>query len=111
MASSSSGDDIDPCIDQFRCILRHQIDVLPRCAKFDREILAFNETAASQFVQKLHVYRRIARNQYQKAQTIGPPRLLRQRSERPCDTCAQKRDKLAPPHRFPRAETGSAPFR
>jgi hypothetical protein len=28
--------------------------------------------------------------------------LLRQRSERPCDTRAQECDKLAPPHRFPR---------
>jgi hypothetical protein len=26
-------------------------------------------------------------------------------SERPCDTRAYKRDKLAPPHHFPRAET------
>jgi hypothetical protein len=29
---------------------------------------------------------------------IGPPRLLRHRSERPCDSSAHKGDKLAPPH-------------
>jgi hypothetical protein len=33
-----------------------------------------------------------------------PGPLLRQRSERPCDTRAKKRDELAPPHRFPSAE-------
>jgi hypothetical protein len=32
--------------------LRNQIDVLPICAIFDREVLAFNETAASQSVKK-----------------------------------------------------------
>src|SRR4029077_19470447 len=38
-------------------------------------------------------------------QTTGPPRLLlRQRSERPCDTRAKKRDEFAPPHHFPSAE-------
>ena len=37
----------------------------------------------------------------QATQAIGPPRLLRHRSERPCDTRAHKRDKLAPPHTFP----------
>ena len=36
------------------------------------------------------------------------PRLLRHRSERPCYTRAHKRDELAQPHRFPRAETYSA---
>ena len=51
----SNYDDIDPCIDQFRRILRNQINVLPICAIFHREILAFNETEASQFVQKVRV--------------------------------------------------------
>ena len=50
-----SCDDIDPCLDQLRCILRNQIDVLPICAIFDREVLAFNETAASQFVEESYV--------------------------------------------------------
>src|SRR5476651_1509420 len=31
---------------------------------------------------------------------IDPPRLLRCRSERPCDTRAKKRDELPPPHRL-----------
>jgi hypothetical protein len=39
------------------------------------------------------------------------PRLLRRRSQRPCDTRAQKRDELAPPHRLPRAETLSCLLR
>jgi hypothetical protein len=39
------------------------------------------------------------------AEPIGPPRLLRHGSERPCDTRAHKRDEFAPPHRSPRAET------
>ena len=33
-----------------------------------------------------------------------------QRGERPCNSRAHNRDELAPPHRFPRAETGSAPL-
>jgi hypothetical protein len=44
-------------------------------------------------------YRHIARNQYQKTQAVCPPRLLRHRSERPCDTRAGKRNELAPPRR------------
>jgi hypothetical protein len=72
--------------------------------------LTFDETAASKFVKESHVYSRIARTRQQTTQTIGPPRFLRQRRERPCDTRArQKPDKLAPPHRrfpVPRSDRG-----
>jgi len=50
-----SCDEIDPCLYQLGCILRDQIDVFPKCAIFDREVLAFNETAASQSVKKSYV--------------------------------------------------------
>jgi hypothetical protein len=40
--------------------LRNQIDVLPICAKFDREVLALNEAAASQFGEQSQRRRRIA---------------------------------------------------
>jgi hypothetical protein len=91
--------------------LRDQIDVLRICAKFNREILTINETPASQFVEKNYVYRVIARRRQQATETINPPRLLRQRGERPCDARAQKRDELAPPHivSSPPAETLVAP--
>jgi hypothetical protein len=75
--------------------------MLPERAIFDREVLAFNEPPATQLVEKGF----IPRTRSQATKAIGPPRLLRQRSERPCDTRAHERDKLAPPHRFPRAET------
>jgi hypothetical protein len=48
--------------------------------------------------------RRIAWTGRNGAEAVGTPRLLRRRSERPCNTRAHKRDELAPPHRFPRAE-------
>jgi hypothetical protein len=78
--------------------LRNQINALPKRTIFNREILAFNEATASQLVEEGQVYRLTARSRYQETQTIGPPRLLRHRSERTCDRAAYKRNKLAPPH-------------
>jgi hypothetical protein len=82
--------------------LRDLINVFPICAIFDREVLAFDEAVASQFLEKGHDTgeKQIARLRQQDTQTIGPPRLLRYRSERPCGTRARKGDELAPPHRF-----------
>jgi hypothetical protein len=57
----SSCDDIDPRFDQLGGILRNQIDVLHVYAIFESEVLAFNETEASQFVKKNYVSRRIGR--------------------------------------------------
>jgi hypothetical protein len=100
-----SCDEIDPCVYQLSRVLRDQIDVLPKRAKFDREVLPFSEPAATQSVEKRYVYRRIARNRRQDAKAIGPPWLLSHRSERPYDTRAHKRDKLAPPHSAPPSTT------
>ena len=54
-------DDIGLGFDQLRRILRNQIDVRCKSAVINREVLALNETAASQFLEKSHVYRHIAR--------------------------------------------------
>ena len=73
------------------------------CAIFDREILAFNEAMTAQFLEERHGHiARCTRCTKQATQTICPPRLLRHRRERPCDTRAHEREELAPPHRFPR---------
>jgi hypothetical protein len=48
--------------------------------------LAFNETVASKFFKKSHVYRHIARKGQQDTQTIDPHRLLRDRGDRACKT-------------------------
>jgi len=58
---SSGCDDIDPCLRQFRRILRNQIKVQPICAPFHLQVLAFNETMASKFFHESHVYWHIAR--------------------------------------------------
>jgi hypothetical protein len=92
--------------DQLARIFRTQLDVWPKLVAFDREVLAANEAPASHLVRQSNIYgRAFAREWGYDTITIGPPRLLRHRSERPCNTRAHKRDKLAPPHRFPRAET------
>ena len=77
----------------------------------DCEILALNEAQSPKFIEHRDKRWRNAWNGGQAPNAIGPPRLLRHRSERPCDTRAHKRDKLAPPHRFPRAETLFVPCR
>jgi hypothetical protein len=47
--------------DQLRRILRNKIDVQPKIAVIDGEVLAFNEAAASQLVEKSNERRHIAR--------------------------------------------------
>ena len=70
-----------------------------KCAPLDREVLPLDETAASKFVQKGYVYRRMLRKRQQDTQTIGAPRLLRPRCKRPRDCgAAEQRDELTPPH-------------
>jgi len=60
---------------------RRQARVRRQC-----QVSAFNEAVAPQFIEKNNVYRVIARRRKQATQTIGPPRFLRQLSERPRDT-------------------------
>src|SRR6266852_2347298 len=73
-----------------------------KCAEIDIEVFAFDETGPLQFIKKSS--RRIGRlnsDRIEEPKAIGPPRLLSQYSERPCDTRAKKADKLTPSHRFP----------
>jgi hypothetical protein len=52
-----------------------------------------------QLVEHGNMIRRAARTEMQAAEAIGPARLLRVRSERPCSRCAaEKPEKLAPFH-------------
>jgi hypothetical protein len=48
----SAPDDIDSVFDQLRRIFRNQINVWPKIAVIDREVLAFNEAAAWQLVEE-----------------------------------------------------------
>jgi len=43
----------------------------------DREVLAFDETGAPEFLKQRDMMRRIARTAVQAAEAVGPPRLLR----------------------------------
>jgi hypothetical protein len=54
-------DDVDPCTDQLRRILRKQINLLPECAPFDGKVLPLDETVASKFLQEGDIHRHIAR--------------------------------------------------
>ena len=52
-----------------------------------------------QLVEHGNMIRRAVRTEMQAAEAIGPARLLRVRSERPCSRCAaEKPEKLAPFH-------------
>ncbi len=95
----ASIDDIDPGFDQLRRILRNQIDVRRKCAIIDREVLAFNETAASQFVEKksrlkAHRAETETSNPDDRSAPLAAPRRERPRSGR----AAEKGDELAPSH-------------
>jgi class 3 adenylate cyclase/predicted ATPase len=70
----------------------------------DREVLTFNKALPPHSFKECS--RRIVAtwSGKQDAEAIGPSRLLRLRSERRYDNRAEKRDELAPPHRFPRVE-------
>ena len=80
---------------------RNQINVQRIHPPIDCEILALNEAQSPKLTEHRDSRWRNAWNGGQAPNAIGPPRFLRQRSERPCDTRAHKRDKLAPPHRHP----------
>jgi len=43
---------VDSVLDQLRRIFRNQVNVWPKIAAIDREVLAFNETAAWQLVEE-----------------------------------------------------------
>jgi hypothetical protein len=71
----------------------------PKIAEVNREIFAVNKSLPPDFIQKGgHHPVIVSRSRIQETKTVSPPRLLRQRSERPSDTRARKRDELAPPH-------------
>src|SRR4029077_5560090 len=70
-------------------------------AIFDDQILTFNETEGSQPVKESSKPGHIARNRWEAPNSIGRPRFLRTRSERPCGSRAHKGDELAPPHPSP----------
>ena len=67
-------------------------------ALINPEILSGDEALPFQFSEHGDVMRRAARTEKQAAEPIGPSRLLRRSSERPCDTRAHKRDEFAPPN-------------
>ena len=78
----------------------------PYSGPIDNEVLAFNEARPPKLIEHRDKNRILSTwTVGQAADAIGPPRFLRHRRERPCDSRACKRDELAPPHRFPRAET------
>ena len=87
-------------VDDFRRMIVKPTDAQPKTRIVDHKILAIDETVRLHRVEKRGIVRRIPWTQMQVTQTIGPSRLLRCRSERPCDTRAHKRDKLAPRDRF-----------
>jgi hypothetical protein len=98
---SDSINDIDLGFDQLRRKFRNQINVQCMLPPNDCEILALNEAKSPKFIEHRDTSWRIEWTAGQTPNAIGPPRLLRLRSERPCDARAYKRDELAPPHRFP----------
>jgi hypothetical protein len=70
-----------------------------RLVKIGREkILTFNEAEGSQPVKEGTKPGYIAGNRLEAPDTISSPRLLRQRSEGPCDTRAEERYERASPH-------------
>jgi Protein of unknown function (DUF1254) len=103
--------DIDLGFDKVRRKFRNQVNVQCILPPIDREILALDEAKSPQFIEHRDNSRSIAWTTGQAANAIGPPRLLRRRSERPCDTRGQECDKLAPPHSasLPHAETSFLP--
>src|SRR5262245_31944748 len=105
--SSISGgiNDIDLGFDQLRHKFWNQTSARSISEPFDREVLTHYEALPLKFIEHRDKKWRIVRKRGHAAETIGSPRLLRHRDERPCSTRAHKRDELAPPHRFPRAET------
>ena len=50
--STAALDDIDLGFNQFRCVLRKKIDVLPKFAVVDSEVFALDETITAQFLEE-----------------------------------------------------------
>jgi hypothetical protein len=86
--------------DQARHKFGNQINALSVVAPIDREVLALDETNPPKFVEHREPIGRTSWTDGHAAKAISSPRLLRPRSERPCNTRAHKRDELAPPHRL-----------
>ena len=97
--------DIDLGFDKVRRKFRNQVNMQCILPPMDGQILALDEAKSPKLIEHRGRSWRIAWTDGQAADAIGPPRVLRHRSERQCNTRAHKRDKLAPPHRFPRAKT------
>ena len=91
-------------LDDFRRMVVKRANAQPKARVINYKVLPSDETIRLHCIEKRGIVRPIARTQVQVTQAIGSPRFLRHCSERPCDTCARKGDKLAPPHRFPRVD-------
>ena len=92
---------IDMGFDQACHKFGNQINAPSIVAPFDREVLALDEAKPPKFIERREPIGRIAWTDGHAAEAISPARFLRQRSERPCDTRANERDKLAPSHVAP----------
>ena len=77
--------DVDMSFDQLRHQFWNQISARSITAPLDREVLAVDEAKPPKFIDHRDKKRRIAWTAGYAAKAIGPPRLLRHRSERPCD--------------------------
>jgi hypothetical protein len=91
-------DDVDLGFDEFGGMLGKLVEVQAIATLIDPQILPGDEALPFQLVEHGDVMRRAARTEMQAAEPISPPRLLRHRTERPCDTRARKGDELSPPH-------------
>ena len=64
-------------LDQLRGMFFESLDAQSVTVPIDREVLAFDETGAPEFLKQRDMMRRIARTAVQAAEAVGPPRLLR----------------------------------
>ena len=91
--------DVDMTFDQLRRKFWYQLNARPITAPIDRDVSADDEAKAAKFIEHRRKMRCVAWARGNAADTVGSPRFLRRRTERPSDRSASdKSENLAPPH-------------